>query len=89
MDAVYLGFQRAFDEGMRVRVHAVSGKMLAWIEGWLNYRRQSVYKVSFSGWQSVTSDVPHGPVFGPLLFTLYINDLCEEIKSFVAKFADD
>ena len=36
-----------------------------------------------------SSEVPQGPVFGLILFLLYINDLPDNIQSNVHLFADD
>ena len=42
-----------------------------------------------SNWSEVTSGIPHGSVLGPLLFTIFINDLPLSITSHIQIFADD
>ena len=42
-----------------------------------------------SGWTKVKSGVPKGSVLGPLLFTIFIGNIDEEVLFEISKFADD
>ena len=68
----------------------MQGKTLGWIESFLVGRSQTVVLDRESSDElPVLSGVPQGPVLGPILFLLYINDLPENVQSQVRLFADD
>ena len=63
---------------------------LKWIDSFLCDRQQHVMVNGVkSDWAPVLSGVPQGTVLRPLLFSLYINDIIEDIDSEQRLFADD
>ena len=95
-DTIYLDFKKAFDSVPHQRLlnkleaYGVSDKILMWIENFLTDRYQSVNVGSEKSQLSkVTSGIPQGSVLGPILFTIFINDLPDHISTQCKIFADD
>eukprot|EP00923_Selenidium_pygospionis_P000112 GHVN01000206.1.p1 GENE.GHVN01000206.1~~GHVN01000206.1.p1 ORF type:complete len:364 (+),score=15.77 GHVN01000206.1:445-1536(+) len=96
IDAVYLDFEKAFDKVShthliyKLRTLGVGGNLMMWIASWLLGRRQRVrIDTAFSDWVDVTSSVAQGTVLGPLLFIVYVADLCLNIRSPTFQFVDN
>ena len=95
VDAVYMDFQKAFDKVPHKRllvkiIMGIKGALLTWIKDWLSNRKQRVVVMNkMSEWTLVTSSVVQGSVLGPLLFLIYIDDLCYVVESMKSLFADD
>ena len=93
---VDVNLQKAFDSVphnrllCKVESYGISGKFLNWIKGFLMDRDQCMV---FNGCKyrrkKVLSGVPQRSILGPLLFTIYVNDLPQSISGSVFMFTDD
>ena len=71
--------------------YGVRGQELRWFHNYLSGRQQRVcLGEEKSGWTDIKKGVPQGSILGPLLFTIYVNDLPKTIgKCDMKQYADD
>ena len=97
IDVLYLDMSKAFDRVShakllhRLREFGFGGSILKWFGSYLTNRyQQTTVLGATSRPLPVTSGVPQGSIFGPLLFLLYENHLSNSVtNSRIAIFADD
>ena len=96
IDIIYLDFKKAFDQVPHQRLlckllsYGFTGNILKWIANFLASRTQVVRVGNdYSSSANVLSGIPQGSILGPLLFTIFINDLPDGLSGCCKIFADD
>ena len=95
-DIIFLDFSKAFDKTSHRYIlskhyyYGIRNHTLIWIGAFLSNRNQTtVVNGVHSSYVEGTSGVPQGPVLGPMLFLLCVNDINKVITSQIKLFADD
>ena len=96
MRGVFLDISKAFGkvwhDGLifKLKSYGVEGELLLLLKAYLRNREQRVVlNGQTSEWKRIYSGVPQGSALGPLLFSIYINDLPDGITSLCKILADD
>jgi hypothetical protein len=98
VDSVYIDFSKAFDRVShnilinKLHSRGIPNVLVRWVHCFLSRRTQRVIiEESSSNWTPVTSGVPQGTVLGPLLFSIFVDDIDGIIPNgiMIKKFADD
>ena len=95
--SIMVDLSKAFDTISHPILHrklasyGVRNDELKWFKSYLDGRRQRVCIGAVqSAWSDIRRGVPQGSILGPLLFTIYVNDLPQAVvQSKVRQYADD
>ena len=97
--AIFLDLRKAFDVIphnfilAKLKYYGITGNEYNWMESYLTDRRQFVMINNCrSEFLKIKSGVPQGSILGPLIFCIFINDMCNfklHVHSKMSLYADD
>ena len=94
---IYIDLSKAFDTLnfdillYKLHYYGITDIALKLLKSYMSNRKQYVkYNVNESGFKEIKTGVPQGSILGPLLFSIYINDLSTISNTFeFIMYADD
>lgn len=96
VDTIYVDFSKAFDKVPHDLAVAKLSRLglpswiVTWIDSYLSSRKAFVkIRNTRSDVFDIPSGVPQGSLLGPLIFILFINDVCDHLCSCKLLYADD
>ena len=96
LDVIYTDFSKAFDRVShdlllyKLTSFHLHPNLLLLLNSYLSNRKHRVVvDGQCSSWNVVPSGIPQGSILGPLLFTLFVNDIPHQLSSDCLMFADD